>query len=154
MTAVAIKYKGTTYKSLSALARAYGIKGPAFRQRLTCGWDIEEALLIPIGGKNSIPAKDHLGNKYPSISDMFKAWGINPSTGANRLDAGWSIKKALTTPALRHPVTDHLGNEYSNKKTMAQVYGLSLAALDYRLSAGWSLEEALTKPISKGLRKS
>jgi hypothetical protein len=41
---------------------------------------------------------DHLGNEYPSITAMCKAYNIPTQTYGMRIKQGWSVKDALTTP--------------------------------------------------------
>lgn len=45
-----------------------------------------------------IPARDHLGKKYVSMSAMARAYGISDHLLITRLGRGWSLKRALTTP--------------------------------------------------------
>lgn len=52
---------------------------------------------------NRITAKDHLGNLFPSIKQMYEHYKNNPkykrpvsySAFIKRLDAGWSIRECL-----------------------------------------------------------
>ncbi len=41
--------------------------------------------------------RDHNGNKYKSKSQMCRSYGINIDLYNKRIQAGWSIEKALTT---------------------------------------------------------
>lgn len=51
---------------------------------------------------NSIPAKDHTGRVFSSMSEMCRFWGIDYQRFHFRFtQAGWDIKKALTAPVQR-----------------------------------------------------
>ena len=46
----------------------------------------------------SIPAADHLGQRFPSKSAMARAWGLTLAQLNHRLSYGWDLERALTTP--------------------------------------------------------
>ena len=49
-----------------------------------------------------IPSTDHTGREFPSFKAMCEAWGVDPGVVHARLhQLGWSLKNALTTPALK-----------------------------------------------------
>lgn len=95
---------GKEYSSLKKMCEAWNKKYSIVHDRLKDGWSIEDALTTPVNAKwrqpQGTPSKDHLGKIYPSIQTMCKAWGINGWTFSIRLNKGWSIEKALTTPPL------------------------------------------------------
>ena len=99
----------------------------------------------------TVKCKDHLGNKYASITDMCKHYNISVQAYKNRLKKGWSLQKALETPNAKllpeSQRTDHLGNVYETVKAMANHYGLALDTYNRRIKKGWSIEKALTEPI-------
>ena len=43
-----------------------------------------------------ITCLDHLGNSYPTKSEMLAYWGMSKSTFDGRLRRGWSLEEALT----------------------------------------------------------
>ena len=101
--------------------------------------------------------KDHKGNVYPSMSAMAAAWGVKNRTLHGRLDRGWTVEQALTTPAdnfkpkhkHRKAWTDHKGNEYSSLPEMCAAYGITEKLFQGRVrNCGWDLERALTTPVS------
>lgn len=48
------------------------------------------------------PSTDHTGRAFPSFKAMCAAWGVSPGLVSSRLHKmGWSLKNALTTPALK-----------------------------------------------------
>lgn len=89
--------------------------------------------------------KDHLGNAYPSLTKMCKAYDIDIYTYCYRTRSGWGLEKILTTPKKRRePSTDHLGNKYKNSEEMCKAYGVARTTYVERLKRGWTKEEALT----------
>lgn len=85
------------YKSLNDLADAYNIPVKVLEKRLSYGWIMEDALMTPA---NKTVNMDHLGNEYPSFGAMCDAYHIKKTTVKHRvLHLGWSIGRALTTPA-------------------------------------------------------
>lgn len=96
--------------------------------------------------------KDHLGNEYPSVSAMGRAYGIAPDTLYFRIKSGIPLEEALCDDKIMpgaNPCEDHLGNKYPSMSAMAREYGLSLSGLKKRLASGKSLSEALSAPKPK-----
>lgn len=130
---------------------------------------MEEALTKPIAKTFSFQeVTDHLGNKYRSLSLMARTYGIKPITLRDRLERGWSIREALTTPVdtsnyrktrkvSKIKVQDHLGNWYNSYYELAKAYGLSFSTLYGRVvKLKWSIEKALLTPTQErktGTRK-
>ena len=53
-------------------------------------------------GNRGIPSADHTGREFPTFRAMCEAWGVSPGLVRERLHKlGWSLKNALTTPALK-----------------------------------------------------
>lgn len=91
-------------------------------------------------------AKDHKGKMYKTLRAMAEAWGIEYRTFLARLDAGWTIERALTTPLhqWRNHAVDHTGREFTSMRKMAKAWGISPGVFFDRLYMGWSIEKALT----------
>ncbi len=107
----------------------------------------------PVEDKEGIPARDHLGKNYVSMTAMAKAWGISEHLLITRLGRGWSLEDALVNaPGEKRRCIDHKGNKFFNLQAMATAYGLTRAQLIKRLSSGWSLKRALTTPIRPYVR--
>lgn len=51
--------------------------------------------------KKETTVTDHLGNKFSSISAMCKYYQISRSTYNHRVERGWTLEAALTTPSRR-----------------------------------------------------
>ncbi len=96
---------------------------------------------------------DHEGNKYRSIKDMCKHYGMKLYVYQKRRKSGWSKVDALTTPVAtytrkRKEVYDHKGNPYPSVPAMCEAYGIKEGTYYRRKRAGASIEEALTTGIA------
>ena len=147
---IAKDHLGKTYKSLAAMARAWGVLYIRLVSRLDLGWSIEDALTRPAGYRAC--CKDHTGKEFSNAREMAKAWGIPPAIYYERKHNGWSIEQILTTPSQGWKIKckDHLGNEYESITAMAEHYKLPDTTVRARLM---SLEDALTRPLRKQKRK-
>ena len=158
---------GNEFDSKKEMLRHYGIPDTTFTHRMERKWSLERALTERSGfpGENmQIKCKDHLGNEYSSISEMCRAYGANRFKFFNRLEAGWSIKDALTRhdDGRKEQSVDHLGNVFESKADMCRYYKTPVSQFAGRIKAGWTVEEALTIPrkmyigeyrVAKALRK-
>lgn len=151
MSTPARDHLGNRYPSMSAMARAYGLKVSVLVSRLEAGLDIEKALTTPVGTVNptaSKPCVDHLGNKFSSEKKMCEFWHISYCTYRKRIKSRWSLKDALTTQ--KKQWVDHLGNKYKSCPEMCKHWNMTVSCYNYRVhSMGWSIEKALTTPRSK-----
>lgn len=145
---------GNNFKSVSAMSKHWGISRTTYLSRINMGWSVEKALTFTIReeSKHKGEVVDHLGNKFKSLSQMLKHWGISPATYYNRTHKeGLSMEEALTKPIAKtysfQEVTDHLGNKYRSLSLMARTYGIKPITLRDRLERGWSVREALTVPV-------
>ena len=95
---------GKHYNSYKELAEAYDLDEKTLKVRLYRGWSLEDSLLCSTHKHSkydkevSVSIEDHLGNIYPSYSSMAKAYGISFNALYHRLNNGWSVEDALTTP--------------------------------------------------------
>jgi len=82
------------------MADAYGLSVKTLTYRLENGSSLEEALTMPVTPSIAcVSCRDHLGNEYPSISAMAKAYGITYHVLKSRLKKkGRSLEEALTMP--------------------------------------------------------
>lgn len=97
-------YRGET-RHLNEWARTYHIGPNTLRYRLvTLGWPIEEALTTTIGPDNSKP--HHRLITYQGETAYVMEWarrfGLTDGCLTYRLNHGWSIERALTTPVVQH----------------------------------------------------
>lgn len=95
---------GNHYNSYKELAEAYDLDEKTLKVRLYRGWSLEDSLLCSTHKHSeyskevSVSIEDHLGNTYPSYSSMARDYGLSFNALYNRLNSGWSVKDALTTP--------------------------------------------------------
>jgi len=144
---------GNIYASVDEMCAAYGITTRQYYNRRKKE-SIESALTRKaIKAPNAIPATDHLGITYPSLTAMLKKYNISDVSYKYRLNKGWSLEKTLTTPTMSaaecgsHICKDHLGNEFKSKKDMCDYWRIPRHIFFRRISEGKTLEEALTTPI-------
>lgn len=91
---------GRKYKSLSAMARQWGIPVNTFMTRIAVlGWTIEKALTTPIGDnaqhKKPITYK---GVKYDSLGEFATAMGIKKDIVYARYKAGYTAEEIAEVP--------------------------------------------------------
>jgi hypothetical protein len=88
-----------------------------------------------------------------SVAEWGRELGIRGATIGIRInDLGWSVERALTTPAVkRERNTRGLKYEHDGKSLTAvdwaRELGVSKNTLLSRLERGWSIERALTQPL-------
>lgn len=93
---------GQTFPSQNAMFKHWGISQGCGIRRLRKGWSIKEILTTPPDihkGSARSPCKDHLGRVYPSVTAMARHYGLTPNVLHGRLNLGWPLMAALTTPA-------------------------------------------------------
>ena len=89
--------EGNEYRSMSAMCREHGVSNNVFYSRIRSGCSMEEALTkgrLPRVGRDGYT--DHKGNKYSTIREMCKAWGISSGTYMYRIKKGMNVEQALT----------------------------------------------------------
>lgn len=153
-------HKGIAYESIRQMCEAYGKACTTIQNRLNNGWSLEDALETDINARYGAVETlrvDHLGNRFRSNVELCKAYGINRHTLKQRLCYGWTLERALTTPAdygnrvsLDNSVIDHKGIVHRTFKDMCKMYNRPIATVRDRLKNGWTLEEALeTEPFAR-----
>jgi hypothetical protein len=83
-----------------------GISPPTLLTRLQRGWSVEQTLTTPaVRRANSDPGDRilTLNGKKRHLAEWARELGVNPAAILYRLNAGWSIKDALTTPKPERP---------------------------------------------------
>lgn len=171
-------HAGTAYPSKGAMLEAYGISRQTFSNREKKGMPLKKILETPTVREKKPPARktrrprpkkpapdgqhggyrparqceDHLGNAFPSVTEMCRHWGVKQPTFRARLKAGYGLQAALTAPPKTNPYgvrcMDHKGNVYASINEMCRAYGIDRHVLKNRLSAGMPLEEALETPVA------
>lgn len=122
-------FKNNIFKSCNEMCKFYNIPSKVFRKRREKGWELEDALLTPIG---ETPASkyctDHLGNAFKTIKDMCEHYETSPDVLYQRMRSGWTLEKALTTSInvnvsngrKKKVVKDQFGQEFSTIQEMCE----------------------------------
>lgn len=76
------------------------------------------------------------------ICDLANESGIKPSIIRSRLNAGWSLERALTEPPRISP-----GLRRKEIKQYAELTGFPESLILYRFKVGWSIDRILTQPM-------
>ncbi len=118
----------------------------AYQQRKIRGYSEEKANekpLMPNGKNEASVAYDHKHQKYKNTTEMALAWNLPPETVRDRLHAGWTIKRALTTPVNEHSktVTDSKGNTYPSWNAYAAAKGLTRNIVLKLRQKGYTIEQ-------------
>ena len=142
---------GKEYKSIKALAKAYGCNYDIVRVRLKKGYSLEEALFkekSPGRYRKKIAGPD--GKEYKSIKALAEKYGCNYGTITSRLERGMSLKDALSKEKIPSgcsgkKIVGPDGKEYKSIKALAEAYGCKYYIVKYRLNKGYPIEKALSK---------
>ena len=136
---------GNVYSSVKEMANHYGLALDTYQRRIKMGWSIEKSLTESINkDKHGKEEKDHLGNIYPTMKDMCKAWGITTSAYLCRRRNGYTLKEALTIQQKNHRViTDFTGNKFSSEEEMCRYYNISHSKYLHRINSGYPQPMAL-----------
>lgn len=144
-----VDHLGNTYESLIKMCEHYNIKKDTYKHRLKIGLSVEEALTLEkrkVRRKKTI--EDHKGNKFETIIDMCKYWGISVDLYRSRRAYGWSLRDALEVhDKLRKESVDHLGNKYKSIDDMCRYWGIKPSTYQSRIRYGYTLQEALETPV-------
>lgn len=89
------------------------------------------------------------GKRYACLSDVSHAYHVDLYFINERLKQGWTLEKAVHTPAVK-TVSDHLGNKFETIKKMCEYWGITSFTFAKRIKNGKSLKEALTTPVKRG----
>lgn len=97
-----VDHKGNEFSSISEMCSFWNMDEDVYRHRIWCNWSIENALTVPVNNKiRSKACVDHKGNKFDSIQEMCKFWGISQTLYTMRRKNNWDLARALTKPVLR-----------------------------------------------------
>ena len=118
-----IEFRGEVYNSYSDIAKRFDISTSYLSVRLAKGQSLEE-IISNYSGKRVRTSKpkvvDHLGNKFISVKEMLRHWGISRSAYERRKNLGWSLEEALTIPVngvkVKTDCVDSEGKRNKNSK--------------------------------------
>jgi group I intron endonuclease len=95
-----IIFRGKTYSSERDLCRDYNVINNVFRQRYHhMKWTLEESLGL-CDRKCDINSITVFGKTFKSRTKAAEYYGIKQSSVTSRLNNGWTLEKALTTPLI------------------------------------------------------
>lgn len=150
-----LEYAGKRFNSLKDLCDFYGKNynsvSISVRDK---GLSIEEALA-------KAPNTDSLGfyeveiggNKFRSLNEAIKYYGVNKSTFRKRLEKGYTYEEALGLVDVKDRRCRELvvnGHTFKSCKDACIYYGVSMSSIrSYSKRKGCSLEEALIRFINK-----
>lgn len=140
---------GNIFPNAKAMCDHYNITISTYERRMKTNWTLKQTLTKPKNTKRIEPKfYDHLGNKFHSIREMCKHWGINKETYQTRIKQGMSLEQALTVPLQKKPklCTDHLGQTFKSISAMCKHYNINRKTYTDRLKHNWSQKAALTTP--------
>ena len=90
--------------------------------------------------------------KTMNMTQWAQEIGIDRKTLSDRIQSGWSVEKALTTPPKQcAPATLTWNGETHNYAEWSRITGISADTILKRVKKGLSPEEILTKPVGRGL---
>ncbi len=143
-------HTGTKFKSMSEMARAWGLTTCTLTGRLRRGMELEQALTAPIMHGPEQPCTDHTGTQWRSLAEMIRYYGISMSLWKYRhLQRRWDLRDTLETPvgdpdlAGAHACTDHLGNRFPSIKAMCDHWHVPRNVFFSRRKAGKTLAQCL-----------
>lgn len=93
-------YTGRVFSSAKSMAKEYKVSSTTLLRMLDGGKSTEEVTHFlsqrVVQPRRGITCSDHLGDSFPTKSEMLALWGISKSTFDGRLRRGWSLEEALT----------------------------------------------------------
>lgn len=93
-------FKGRVFSSAKSMAKEYKVSSTTLLRMLDGGKSTEEVTHFlsqrVAQTRRGVTCSDHLGNSFPTKSEMLAHWGISKSTFDGRLRRGWSLEEALT----------------------------------------------------------
>lgn len=140
---------GNTFSSKAKAIKFHHIDGNKFKKLQKEGFSFPEIIDIILEEKNNRFIEDHLGNKFKSIGEMCKFYGISHNMYLYRKKRGLKLDEILETPSSHDRYLnckDHLGNTFSSLTEMSKHYGQDMHVVSRRLKQKWSLKDALETP--------
>lgn len=92
-----LDFNGERFATYKDLCEKYGMNYNTFGNRISRGWSVEAAVLLPIDDAyHHIPVCDHNGDQYTSKKEMCAAYNVPYDRFKKRIHDGWTIEAALT----------------------------------------------------------
>ncbi len=144
-----IYFRGKYFETIKEAAAYYDIPYYAVMNRRNIyGWSLEKTfdeITIP----RKINSVDHLGQKFESMTDMAHHWGMHYQILRTRLNRGWSIKRALTTPVKgKYKKIIVQGKEFKSIAEAARYFDIPLPTVYARMRLNhWKLDTIFLLPV-------
>jgi len=135
-------FRGKTFSSEKEMCRHYGVCDNVFRQRYhRNGWTLEEALEVEERIKRHPFQKEVTvqGKMFSSITQAADHYGINRNSVTSRLNYGWTLEEALTTPLIPNsrpkPFRTYVlqGKTFRTYQEIGDHFGISAKAVTGRI---------------------
>lgn len=134
-----LTYKGQT-RTLIQWAREFKINRATLKNRLMCGWGIEEALIKPVEKyrKGTKPRIYSINGEVRSLREWAQLYNIPFSRVHTRIyRLGWDFIKALTTkPEDQTPITITINKQTKTLTEWAAASGVAVPTLKKRIERG------------------
>lgn len=137
-----LTHNGET-KCITEWARGAGVDPKTIHYRLQQDWPLEKALTAPATPTSERTAKMITFNgETKSIAGWSRKLGINHASLCERLDSGWTLEKALTTPGRKLPTASHDGETLTLAEWGRRI-GMRPKTIARRLEQGWSMKQII-----------
>jgi hypothetical protein len=145
-----------TFRSVSAAAKAFGVKVSTVFQRLTRGYSPEEA--VGLRRRRAMVKHTALGKQFESLAEAAASYGISATQVYQRLERGMTLSQALAagpnnlTHRRVHVVTPSGDQVFPTLTAACTAFNVPRGLVSQRLRMGWRIDEALgaTERIKTG----
>ena len=139
---------GNEFPSAHAMCEYYNISTTTFFFRLKQQhWSLEQALTQPPQRKDiHVITTDHLGNKFKSMAELCRYYGISKAKFITRMRLNWSLEKALT---YKKPTKTLLNHNFKHINDICEYYNINRDTLRLHKTEIFKTPEQFIKFISK-----
>lgn len=135
-----VVYKGTTYRSLNALARQFEISLPSIRhQMFNCGLSLEAAVLHCMEHRHGVSL---FGEKFSKLKDLAEQYEIDLPMLYFYLGSGMTLEEAVTKIRTKEPFI-YEGKSYRTMTDLCQAYGIQPETFRLMIQKGATVDQAL-----------
>lgn len=133
-------YMGTTYRSLSALARQLDISPASIRnQMFNCGLSLEEAVAHCMEHHRGVSL---FGKKFNSLKELAEYYEIDLLMLYVYLRNGITLEETVTKMKAREPFI-YAGKSYRTITDLCQAYGVQVETFHIMIQKGATIDQAL-----------
>lgn len=149
------EFNGETH-TLGVWGERLGLDRRLLYQRIeTLGWSVEKAFTTPVLPRDRRARRRMLtlDGQTHCLSEWAAIYGLPRDLLASRLDGGWDLREALTTPPRQRRATSPtLGRQYEcggESRTIqewSEHLGVNKFTLYSRLKSGWPVDRVFSEP--------